>query len=117
MEWAGLTTHYELNRYEGALVTAKPRACNIKAAAAASIIKVSVVAEQEASDLARILIRVQDDALGIDVNLSESRRFGLLGMRERVQAFNGDIKIDSSRGSGTLITADMTVFLKGKHES
>ncbi len=34
MEWAGLTTHYE-----GALVTAKPRACNIKAAAAASVIK------------------------------------------------------------------------------
>jgi glucose-6-phosphate-specific signal transduction histidine kinase len=85
--------------------------------AAASIIKVSVVAEQEASDLARILIRVQDDGLGIDVNLSESRRFGLLGMRERVQAFNGDIKIDSSRGSGTLITADMTVFLKGRNES
>jgi glucose-6-phosphate-specific signal transduction histidine kinase len=85
--------------------------------AAASIIKVSVVAEREASDLARILIRVQDDGLGIDVNLSESRRFGLLGMRERVQAFNGDIKIDSTRGSGTLITADMTVFLKGKNES
>ena len=85
--------------------------------AAASIIKVSVVAELEASDLARILIRVQDDGLGIDVNLSESRRFGLLGMRERVQAFNGDIKIDSSRGSGTLITADMTVFLKGRNES
>jgi glucose-6-phosphate-specific signal transduction histidine kinase len=85
--------------------------------AAASSIKVSVVAELEASDLARILIRVQDDGLGIDVNLSESRRFGLLGMRERVQAFNGDIKIDSSRGSGTLITADMTVFLKGRNES
>jgi len=85
--------------------------------AAASSIKVSVVAEREASDLARILIRVQDDGLGLDVNLSESRRFGLLGMRERVQAFNGDIKIDSSRGSGTLITADMTVFLKGSNES
>jgi glucose-6-phosphate-specific signal transduction histidine kinase len=85
--------------------------------AAASSIKVSVVAEREASDLARILISVQDDGLGIDVNLSESKRFGLLGMRERVQAFNGDIKIDSSRGSGTLITADMTVFLKGRNES
>jgi signal transduction histidine kinase len=32
-------------------------------------------------------------------------------MRERVQAFNGDIKIESSLGSGTLITADMQVVM------
>ena len=43
------------------------------------------------------------------MNVSESRRFGLLGMRERVQAFNGDIKIESDRGSGTLITANMKI--------
>ena len=61
------------------------------------------------SNLARIEIKVQDDGKGLDVDLSESRRFGLLGMRERVQAFNGDIQIESDSGTGTLITADMTV--------
>ena len=63
------------------------------------------------SNLARIEIKVQDDGKGLDVDLSESRRFGLLGMRERVQAFSGDIQIESDPGTGTLITADMTVKL------
>ncbi|MDA0238222.1 MAG: PAS domain S-box protein [Proteobacteria bacterium] len=61
------------------------------------------------SNLARIVIKVQDDGKGLDVDISESRRFGLLGMRERVQAFNGDIQIESDSSAGTLITAYMMV--------
>ncbi|MDA0831335.1 MAG: PAS domain S-box protein [Proteobacteria bacterium] len=77
--------------------------------AGATIVSVTVSNLLVESNLARIEIKVQDDGKGLDVDLSESRRFGLLGMRERVQAFNGDIQIESDSGTGTLITADMTV--------
>ena len=79
--------------------------------AGASCVSITVSNLLVESNLARIEIKVQDDGKGLDVDLSESRRFGLLGMRERVQAFSGDIQIESDRGTGTLITADMTVKL------
>ncbi len=79
--------------------------------AGASCVSITVSNLLVESNLARIEIKVQDDGKGLDVDLSESRRFGLLGMRERVQAFSGDIQIESDPGTGTLITADMTVKL------
>ena len=87
--------------------------CLTNAAKHAVASKVSVLVSTyfEEFGIARIVIRVQDDGQGLDANAIESRRFGLLGMRERVQAFNGDIKIESNLGSGTLITADMQVVM------
>jgi two-component system sensor histidine kinase UhpB len=104
----------DLNRYDeyvNITVYRVIQECLTNAAkhAGATIVSVTVSNLLVESNLARIEIKVQDDGKGLDVDLSESRRFGLLGMRERVQAFNGDIQIESDSGTGTLITADMTV--------
>lgn len=55
-----------------------------------------------------IVGRIVDDGVGFDPNegLSthlEEGGFGLLGMRERVEQFNGQIKIESQPGAGTSI--------------
>ena len=104
----------DLNRYDeyvNITVYRVIQECLTNAAKHAGATSVSVTVSNllVESNLARIEIKVQDDGKGLDVDLSESRRFGLLGMRERVQAFNGDIQIESDSGTGTLITADMTV--------
>ena len=104
----------DLNRYDeyvNITVYRVIQECLTNAAkhALANHVSVAVSTGLIESNVAHILIRVQDDGQGLDVNVSESRRFGLLGMRERVQAFNGDIKIESDRGSGTLITANMKI--------
>ena len=103
-----------LNRYDeyvNITVYRVIQECLTNAAKHAGATRVSVTVSNllVESNLARIEIKVQDNGKGLDVDLSESRRFGLLGMRERVQAFNGDIQIESDPGTGTLITADMTV--------
>lgn len=49
-------------------------------------------------------LEISDNGKGIkDEELSKSKSFGLLGMRERVYAFNGEIKITGSAGEGTKI--------------
>jgi signal transduction histidine kinase len=106
----------EVNRYDeyvNITVYRVIQECLTNAAKHAVASKVSVLVSTyfKESGIARIVIRVQDDGQGLDANAIESRRFGLLGMRERVQAFNGDIKIESNLGSGTLITADMQVVM------
>jgi PAS domain S-box-containing protein len=112
----------EVNRYDeyvNITVYRVIQECLTNAAkhAVASKVSVFVSTNVKESGIAQIMIRVQDDGQGLDANASESRRFGLLGMRERVQAFNGDIKIESNMGSGTLIIADMEVVIDdAKHD-
>jgi len=112
----------EVNRYDeyvNITVYRVIQECLTNAAkhAVASKVSVFVSTNVKESGIAQIMIRVQDDGQGLDANVSESRRFGLLGMRERVQAFNGDIKIESNMGSGTLIIADMEVVIgDAKHD-
>jgi signal transduction histidine kinase len=49
---------------------------------------------------------VKDDGCGFDpgsVPGPEQGHFGLLGIRERIEYFNGELEIESSPGSGTKI--------------
>jgi signal transduction histidine kinase len=49
---------------------------------------------------------VKDDGCGFDpdsVPGPELGHFGLLGIRERIEYFDGELKIDSSAGTGTAI--------------
>ena len=39
----------------------------------------------------------------------EATRFGLIGMRERVQALDGEFRIDSRPGEGVTVTAVIPV--------
>ncbi len=52
-----------------------------------------------------IILEIADNGVGITTeNLAKANSFGLLGMRERVQICNGEVRITGSQGSGTTIT-------------
>ena len=48
-----------------------------------------------------------DNGKGLNTEISESRRFGFLGMRERVQAFGGEVKVQSAPHKGTQVIATL----------
>ncbi|HUW36333.1 MAG TPA: PAS domain-containing protein [Rhodocyclaceae bacterium] len=53
-------------------------------------------------------LRVQDNGLGFDpAVVRRAHGFGLLGMRERVLALGGSLKIDSASGKGTGVVIDL----------
>jgi signal transduction histidine kinase len=53
---------------------------------------------------------VRDNGKGIaQRDESEATRFGLMGMRERVQAFDGVFEIDNRPGEGVTVTAVIPV--------
>jgi len=55
-------------------------------------------------DADAITLEVSDDGQGFNTALlNESRRFGVLGMRERAQAYGGWVDVNSARGKGTTI--------------
>jgi len=62
----------------------------------------------------RILIVIQDNGVGFDVEQTMARsktssHYGLIGMHERVELLNGKINIESARGQGTKITISIPV--------
>jgi signal transduction histidine kinase len=68
--------------------------------ASAKVVK--VVVRQEP---ARILMVVQDDGRGFDVNLG--RGLGLVGMEERVRRLGGEFDVQSEPGKGTLVRVEL----------
>ena len=54
----------------------------------------------------RIRLVVEDDGTGFDPAAPTSR-FGLAGIRERVEMLGGQLRIESSRGSGTAVVVDL----------
>ncbi|MCD6391318.1 MAG: sensor histidine kinase [Dehalococcoidia bacterium] len=54
----------------------------------------------------RLLLRVKDNGRGITTEkLSDSNSLGLMGMRERLLHWNGEVKIRGVKGKGTTVTA------------
>ncbi|MFA9217301.1 MAG: sensor histidine kinase [Sphingomonadaceae bacterium] len=64
--------------------------------------RASEVAVQLALDDAGLHLRIEDNGIGFDAALASSG-IGLVGMRERVYAFNGRIDIDTGLTAGTRI--------------
>lgn len=59
---------------------------------------------QLGADAGWLWLQVQDDGRGItEAELSGSKSFGLLGMRERVALLDGSISIDGAPGQGTTV--------------
>jgi signal transduction histidine kinase len=58
----------------------------------------------------RLLLSVRDDGTG---GADPSRGSGLTGLRDRIEALEGKIQIESLSGSGTLITAEIPVAPPG----
>jgi len=54
----------------------------------------------------RLLLVVRDDGVGG----AEPEGHGLLGIGDRVAAFGGRLRIDSPRGSGTVLTAELPLL-------
>jgi signal transduction histidine kinase len=79
---------------------------NVIRHAAATRADVLVARERDPGhgDVVRIMVR--DNGKGIALhNESEATRFGLMGMRERVQALDGVFQIDNRPGEGVTVTA------------
>jgi signal transduction histidine kinase len=56
-----------------------------------------------------IALMVCDDGVGFNASLTIREGLGLLGMRERVQALDGNLNISSNPGNGTVIRAQIPV--------
>ncbi|MBC8006707.1 MAG: PAS domain S-box protein [Prolixibacteraceae bacterium] len=74
------------------------------AVATSSEIEVGRCNDPERGDVVKVTVR--DNGKGFAQRLErEATRFGLIGMRERVQALDGELRIDSRPGEGTTVTA------------
>jgi len=55
-----------------------------------------------------IVLKVRDNGKGIsNKQISDSKAFGLIGMRERVRPWGGEIKISGAPGKGTTVVASI----------
>ena len=63
-------------------------------------------------DEGRMSFSVKDDGCGFDpenIPGPEQGHFGLLGIRERIEYFNGELKIESSPGAGTKVRVSINM--------
>jgi signal transduction histidine kinase len=58
-----------------------------------------------------IVVRVSDDGRGFDPG--RSRGMGILGMEERVKRLGGTLRVESQRGKGATVTADLPIPAEG----
>jgi len=78
------------------------------AAATRSDINVARRSDPQRGDVVKVTVR--DNGKGFLQQLErEATRFGLIGMRERVQALDGEFGIDSSPGEGVTVTVVIPV--------
>ncbi|MDT8427261.1 MAG: PAS domain S-box protein [Pseudomonadales bacterium] len=85
---------------------------NVVKHAAASHVTVSLVLKQEILKqkvLKKLEIRVSDDGKGLGMEFSERARFGILGIKERIQAFGGEVLCESNPDGGTSMLATLPI--------
>jgi PAS domain S-box-containing protein len=61
------------------------------------------------NDLVRIAVR--DWGVGFDTHSVDEQRYGLAGIRERVRLLGGRLRIDSKRGEGTRVLAQLPLIV------
>ena len=64
--------------------------------------RVDVILERRSD---AVLLIVEDDGIGFDVESARTRGFGLLGMRERAALIGASLDIESTSGQGTTVLA------------
>lgn len=67
--------------------------------------RVNIRLEEKEDEL---LLEVEDDGRGMDMS-EDKQTYGLLGMRERVHMFDGELVIESGAGEGTVIRVRLPV--------
>jgi signal transduction histidine kinase len=60
-------------------------------------------------DAEHVRVAVQDDGVGFDSTTHRAATHGLIGMRYRVEAEGGSMRLESTPGKGTLIEAILPV--------
>jgi signal transduction histidine kinase len=78
------------------------------AAATRSDIDVARCNDPQRGDVVKVVVRDNGQGFAQQVERAATR-FGLIGMRERVQALDGEFRIDSSPGEGVTVTAVIPV--------
>jgi signal transduction histidine kinase len=73
---------------------------NVARHSRASIVDIQLLREGE-----HIQLEIEDNGLGFDVESGIGHGLGLLSMRERMEAFGGQLEVVSDLGQGTKITA------------
>jgi hypothetical protein len=64
------------------------------------------VARERVGAVEAVVVRVQDDGQGMGTGAAHAgERFGVVGMRERVQALGGTFEIDGTPGAGVTVRA------------
>ncbi len=67
--------------------------------------RVDVLAEHRGD---RVMVMVEDDGVGFDPEQVEhGDHFGLLGLRERAEALNGTLRVESAPGAGTTVVVEV----------
>ncbi|HXM82669.1 MAG TPA: PAS domain S-box protein [Burkholderiales bacterium] len=83
---------------------------NVIRHAEATRVQISVSRERAASSEDAVIVCVQDNGKGLgQASAREDGRFGLAGMRERVQAFGGSFAISDAPGHGVTVRAVLPV--------
>lgn len=86
---------------------------NIAKYAKADCVEINVREEPE-----YLYLYLSDNGVGFDIEtIGKKRRFGLLGMRERVEILGGEISIRSKEGEGTAIEAKLPYAAPKKESS
>jgi signal transduction histidine kinase len=62
-----------------------------------------------ALDDTHLVLRIADDGVGFDPEVSRPGHYGLLGLREQAQLINADLRIDSSPDHGTALTVKLRI--------
>ena len=61
----------------------------------------------------KLSFQVRDNGKGFDPDLVRGKKvFGLLGMRERIRALGGEMRVDTALGVGTTISIELTILDK-----
>lgn len=58
----------------------------------------------------QFVFTIEDDGKGFDTSEVKPRSFGLIGMRERLQAIGGELEIISKSQQGTTVIANIPVL-------
>lgn len=82
---------------------------NVVRHAHASSVRVSVAREPSGRFADAIVITVRDDGRGLAAPTPAEGRYGVAGMRERVQAFGGSLAISGPPGQGVTVNAVLPV--------
>jgi signal transduction histidine kinase/ligand-binding sensor domain-containing protein len=99
-------------RFHNDLKTDLLRICQEAASNALQHAKASELLVRLDCNPSQLALSVQDNGVGMDVasiDAPPNGHYGLLGMRERVKRFGGELYISSSPGSGTLVKAVVPV--------